>query len=48
MTNQDRVDVVEGDITRVKADAIVNAANTDCRKAVASAARFLKPPVSTS
>lgn len=27
MTNQDRVEVVEGDITRVQVDAIVNAAN---------------------
>ena len=32
MTNHDRIDVVEGDITRVKADAIVNAANTGLSK----------------
>ncbi|MGI9498972.1 MAG: macro domain-containing protein [Geminicoccaceae bacterium] len=29
MTNQDRVEVVEGDITHVRVDAIVNAANTE-------------------
>lgn len=32
MTSQDRVDLVEGDITHVKADAIVSAANTELSK----------------